>query len=290
MSSHYSSDYKSEFVCVDRYARRIFAWSGLHSNLYTTEYGCGNLPCPKPFVSKREVTCAMCSSLHYSGTVYTRWGQDNCGDKEGVVTVYHGIAAGSHSVHQGSGANAVCLTENVFYTYYSDSSQPGAYLYGMQYQSGLGLRDHNFVNEHLAACSVCFVPEKQSHVMIPGTTFCPNQWKPLYSGYMYGGYYSQQKANWECIDKKPVSLAFQQADQARWYPTQIHCGSIACSNTPGSYVEYREVACTVCQPDTARRSVVYTRWGQSDCPTNSRKVLGDVEYTMGVLYMHCIYW
>lgn len=271
MSSYYSS-YKGEFVCVDRYAKRSVGLSGSHGDLYTTEFECGNLPCPRPFVQDREVTCAVCSARHRSGTVYTRWGQDNCGDNKGIQTVYHGIAAGSHSGHQGGGANALCLTENVHYTYYSDSNQDGALVYGMQYQSGLGLRDHNSVNAHLAACSVCFVPNRQSHVMIPGTTFCPTQWKVLYSGYLYGGHYSQKKANWECIDEKPVSLAFPQSNQARWYPTQIFCGSIACSNTPGSYVAYREVSCTMCQPDTTRRSVLYTRWGRSECPDHSRKV------------------
>ena len=279
MSTYYSSQYRGEFVCVDRHAKTSAGLSGSHGNLYTTEIECGNLPCPRPFVQDREVTCAVCSAYNQSGTVYTHWGRDSCGDNQNIQTLYHGIAAGSNNGHSGSGANALCLTENVHYTYYSDSNQDGALLYGIQYQSGLGLQNHNDVNQHLAACSVCFVPERQSHVIIPGTTFCPSRWKPLYFGYMYASYYSHNKANWVCVDEHPVSLAFPKAGQSSWYPTQIQCGSISCSNTRGSYVQNREVACIVCQPDTTRRSVVYTRWGRSDCPAHSRMVLDCFSFT-----------
>lgn len=59
MSSH-NSQFKSEFICVDRLAEGVGspAFSG-GALLYPTEAECGSLPCG-PYVQNRELTCVVC--------------------------------------------------------------------------------------------------------------------------------------------------------------------------------------------------------------------------------------
>ena len=62
MTSRYSHKHSRNFVCVDRDPEYV---PGSHANkdgalLYPVEGACGSLPC-LPYVSGRELTCAVCT-------------------------------------------------------------------------------------------------------------------------------------------------------------------------------------------------------------------------------------
>lgn len=61
-SGHYGHKHSTEFICVDRNAESVpGSSSGQHGVLlYPTQGICGSLPCP-PYVSGRELTCAVCT-------------------------------------------------------------------------------------------------------------------------------------------------------------------------------------------------------------------------------------
>ena len=62
MTAHYSHKNQKDFICVDDDAEYV-SGSGANKNgtlLYPAEGQCGSLPCG-PYVSGRELTCAVCT-------------------------------------------------------------------------------------------------------------------------------------------------------------------------------------------------------------------------------------
>ena len=296
MSNYYGS-YRGEFVCVDETPERSgFARSGGHQNdWYLTEYFCGNLPCPLTYVQYREATCVVCSPENKTGGSYVQWGRTMCTSNDtygDVETVYSGQSAGAHYGESGSGANPLCLVQGkqIRYGDYNDQSNSGSRLYGAQYEtSGYGIASSAMlsVHQHLIPCSVCFTPDRDSHVLISGQDGCPGDangdWRLEYAGFLFAAYYGSYKSNWVCVDREPESLGFPRSSQARWYPTEIECGSIQCQRRTGGYFQDRELTCAVCSPRTKRQGAVFTRWGRRSCPTNSSLVCSVVDVLLNLL-------
>ena len=62
MAEYYSHGRQSDYICVDENAEYVH---GTRANrdgalLYPVEARCGSLPC-RPYVSGRELTCAVCT-------------------------------------------------------------------------------------------------------------------------------------------------------------------------------------------------------------------------------------
>lgn len=263
--------YRSEFVCVDNNPDTTLGSGSNQGLLYPTEMECGNVPCTT-YKQDREITCSVCSNpmANLTGSVYTRWGRTTCPST--AEKLYQGFAARGHSGHPGSGANNLCLTDKPTYASFSDGNQNGALIYGITYESSGLSPDFDSVYHRTAPCAVCFSPT-DANIMYPGRTDCPKNWKVEYTGYVMAEWYTSYKGNWACVDEKPESIKSQVGSQARWYMTEIECGSIWCRNQEGRYIQNRELTCSVCTPDypaatSGRDSVTYVRWGRDDCPSS----------------------
>ena len=281
------NSYRGEYVCVDGDAQSSSFGNPGHtaSYWYVTEYYCGNLECPWMYTQSREITCVVCSPEKKVGGVYVQWGRTECtanGTYGDVETLYSGQSAGAHHSESGSGANPLCLVHGDLIRHgdYDDSGNTGSRLYGAQYEtSGYGIASAAVtkVHGHLIPCSVCFTPQRDSQIIVSGQNSCPDDqsggWRLEYSGFLFAGYYSHQKSNWVCVDREPESLGFPRSNQARWYPTEIECGSIECQRQTGGYVANREVTCAVCSPTTKRQGAVFTRWGKGTCPQDVSLVI-----------------
>ena len=266
-----SSHFSSEYICVDNYPTTSLGTGSAQGWIYPTETECGNIPCP-PYRQEREVVCSVCSSpvANLTGSVYTRWGRTSC--PSGAQLLYQGYAARGHLSHSGSGANNLCLIDQPTFRSYSDSDQNGALLYGIAYESSGVSPDFNNVYHRTAPCAVCYSPSDAT-LLYPARSDCPADWKIEYTGYLMAEYYSSYKGNWVCVDEKPESRSGQAHTAARWYMTEIECGSIWCRGQEGRYIQDRELTCSVCIPDYPNTtyggdSNTYVRWGRDHCPSS----------------------
>jgi hypothetical protein len=273
--ANYYSNYKGEYVCVDvamekgdgNYNQNQDRW-------YIAETYCEGISCP-PHVQYREITCAVCiPPANESGAVYYRWGRKDC--PTGAKLLYPGQAVSSRYSHSGSGANPMCLTDTPSWTglQTSDSQQNGARMSGARYQISGGLRVlGSKINGRSVPCSACYVTDKETYIMAPGSDVCPDGWKLEYKGYLLAGYYSYTKNDWVCVDQEAQAGSAPSNGHAYWYATEVRCGSLPCyTSQQDAYVQYREVTCALCTPDTKRKSSVFVRWGRPDCPKTSVKV------------------
>ena len=251
---------------------------------YTVELNdCGNIPCP-PYVSGREITCAVCiPPPGESGASYLRWGRSVC--PTGAEELYKGQAVGSRYSHSGGGANALCLTLSPSWSGapYNDGVQHGGKLYSVSYQPSSMLVSFAPVSGKAAPCVLCFASEKSVAVFVPGTPKCPSEWKVEYSGYVFAAYYTHHKSDWICVDRDPEAFSGR-SGSSYWYPAEIRCGSLRCENGPGKYIAYREVACAVCTPMSYRRTKTYTRWGAATCERNDTNVYSG--FAAGAYHSH----
>ena len=241
--------------------------------LYPTELECGNVPC-NVYKHDYELTCAVCSSpaANTTGSVYTRWGRKTCPST--AETLYNGYAARGHYAHTGSGANNLCLIDKPSYVAFDKNNQNGALIYGISYESSGVAPDFDAVYRRTAPCAVCF-SSADANMVYPGRYDCPNDWKVEYKGYLMAEWYTSYKGNWACVDDKPESVMARTSAQARWYMTEIECGSIWCRNQEDRYIQNRELTCSVCTPKddattsgtSARYSATYVRWGREECPS-----------------------
>jgi len=267
LSSHHGHD-RSEWVCVDSERRPHFKSDAAnHEGVrwHLAEYDCGSLPCG-PFADAMEVACAQCGIPDESKAVYTRWGHDECGDDSTLV--YAGAASGAQHNQRGGGYNGICVTMNPSEAPdKADGAQNHARLYGTEYESHYmgSNRNHN----QDAACAVCAYHGRATYNAW-GTTECGAGHTRLYQGNVLAAHHSQWRAEWQCVDEAQKGHAENNAgnnDGVLWYQAEYECGSIPC----GPYTQNKEVACAMCGvSDDA--GAVFTRWGHTECPTDSKLV------------------
>ena len=273
MAEYYaSSHYKTEFVCVERHAEKGKGPTNRNqAYLYTTEVQCNGLKCP-PYIKWRELSCVVCSpdDSTGSGTVYTRWGKRSCPTSASNATkmLYTGRTASGSSGESGSAPNPLCLPMELAYFQYNDNQQYGARIHGAYYSgtSTVTSTALRAINNKRMPCSLCFVPDVHTHLMVPGRYECPPNWKPEYYGYLFSAYYGNWKLNYICVDHLAEGIASETGGGAAYTVVDIECGSIRCRDEDGGYVANREVTCTVCVPETKQRASVFTRWGAKSCP------------------------
>ena len=244
---------------------------------------CGNVLCP-PYVSNREITCVVCiPPMRNTGDVYTRWGRSVC--PIGAHELYKGQAVSLRYDHTGGGVNPLCITLKPSWANvsgYSDGSQHGGKVYSAILYPGNGLPSLQHVNGRAVPCVACYVTDRQAF-MAAGQTDCPSGWRLEYAGYLFAAYYNHQKSDWTCVDKNPESY-LSSSGSSYWYPAEIKCGTIGCSNRPGGYVANREVTCIVCSSEDTRKGSVYTHWGRGDCPVGSSLIYSG--FVGGAHYSH----
>jgi hypothetical protein len=272
MSNYYSYE-KGEYVCVDFNSEGGTGSSGTNSDRwYTVEMtDCGNVLCP-PYVNNREITCVVCIPPPKStGDVYTRWGRSVC--PTGAHELYKGQAVSSRYDHEGGGINPLCITLTPSWSNvsgYNDGSQHGGKLYSAIIYAGSGLPSLQYASGRAVPCVACYVTDRQVF-MSAGQTDCPSGWSLEYAGYLFAAYYKHRKSDWTCVDKDPETY-LSSSGSSFWYPTEIRCGTVGCSNRPEGYVANREVTCAVCSSKDMTKGSVYTHWGRGDCPTGNSLV------------------
>ena len=183
------------------------------------------------------------------GVVYTRWGRTTCPNTTGTQLLYTGRAAGSHYTHRGGGANHLCLPEQPEYSTYTAGVQSGrAYLYGAEYQTGIGgdIGPLRSFHDHNVPCAVCYASTRETVVMIPAQITCPSSWTREYYGYLMAEHHSihHHRSTFECVDQSPQSVPGSHANTngALFYHVEVKCNGIPCP----PYDAQKEVTCVVC--------------------------------------------
>lgn len=285
LMSNYYQLRKGEYVCVDSNPEKGKGSAGTNDNRwYTVEMSdCGNILCP-PYVRNREITCAVCTPpTNNTGDVYIRWGRSMC--PTAAQELYKGQAVNSRYDQGGGGVNPLCLTlepswANV--SEYSDKSEHGGKVYSAILYPGDALPSLQYATGKAVPCVACYVADRQSFMAV-GQPDCPFGWRLEYAGYLFAALYNHQKSDWTCVDKNPESY-LSSSGSSYWYPTEIKCGTIGCSNRPGGYVANREATCGVCSSKDTRKSSVFTRWGRSHCPAKDTLIYSG--FVAGAYHSH----
>ncbi len=175
------------------------------------------------------------------GVVYTRWGRTTCPDT-GAELLYEGITAGSAFNSYGGGVNYLCLPEIPEYSDYDPGQNNDNYLYGTEYQVGNPIPSRS---NHNAPCAVCYVPTRETVLMLPARLTCLPNWTLEYSGYLMSAHHGyKHSSTFECVDRNPESIPGSSAntDGAHFYFNEAVCNGIPCP----PYDPQKEITCAVC--------------------------------------------
>ena len=173
------------------------------------------------------------------GTVYVRWGHDECPSTAELV--YVGRAGGSGYTNQGGGSNPQCLPLDPNYLRSQTGSRVTAYMYGAEYET------YNDKQHHDVPCAVCYVTQRSTVYMLPAKYTCPSGWTREYYGYLMAEYHGHQhhyRSQFTCIDVffKSVVGSATNHDGLLFYFTEGKCGSLPCP----PYDNTRALSCAVC--------------------------------------------
>ena len=175
------------------------------------------------------------------GTVYVRWGHDECPSSASLV--YSGRAGGSHHHDKGNGANTQCLPLNPTYLSMNNGKDElfSARIYGAEYQMHrqVGRRSH----QSNVPCAVCYA-NRSAHFMLPAQHSCPATWTTEYFGYLMASRHDLHRTEYTCIDNsfKAVPNSSANEDGLLFYTVEPRCGSLPCP----PYDETKELTCAVC--------------------------------------------
>ena len=128
------------------------------------------------------------------GTVYVRWGHDQC--PSNAQLVYSGRvgrpehASDTPTTGGGGGSNLQCLPMDPNFLTQISGTQYRAKIYGAEYQT------HTDSNSHVhgcldfdVPCAVCHVSNRNAVYMVPAKYTCPTGWTREYYGYLMSEYY-----------------------------------------------------------------------------------------------------
>ena len=157
--------------------------------------------------------------------------------------MYTGYAAGTWYGHHGGGSNYLCLPEDP--EYLQSGCPPNtlySLLYGAEYQNplaGVGRHDYN------VPCSVCYVSNRATQLMIPAKTTCPKSWTEEYEGYLMAERFNHARSTaYVCVDKNAEGITNSGAntDGALFY----HVVAEINRGLPPKYVRTKTITCVVC--------------------------------------------
>ena len=176
------------------------------------------------------------------GTVYVRWGHDQCPSTAQLV--YSGRAGGAHYQH-GSGSNPQCLPLDPNFLTPISGSQYRGIMHGAEYHT------HTDSNSHIhgrqdtdVPCAVCHVSNRTAVYMVPAKYTCPTGWTREYYGYLMSEDNGQGRSQFCCVDTAFKSAVGSSADKngLLFYFVEGRCGSLPCP----PYDNTRELSCAVC--------------------------------------------
>ena len=180
---------------------------------------------------------------NYGGALYIRCGRTTCPTTSGTTMLYTGLAGGTGWNQSGGGANYLCLPKNPQYLKNGlpNGNTRFSYLYGSEYQDTVfATHDHN------VPCSVCYVSNRATKLMIPARTTCPESWIEEYEGYLMAERHNHARnAVYECVDKDTESVSGSGAntDGALFYQVVATCNKgLPCP----PYVTTKTITCVVC--------------------------------------------
>ena len=181
------------------------------------------------------------------GTVYVRWGHDQCPSTAQLV--YSGRAGGARYDDPGSGSNIQCLpTDPKFLTPIRGiQRRTRALLYGAEYETHTYSYSHaHGRHDNDVPCAVCYVSDHTAVYMIPAKYTCPTGWTREYYGYLMSekAYNNHHRSQYTCVDTAFKSAIGSSADHngLLFYFVEGRCGSLPCP----PYDETRELSCAVC--------------------------------------------
>ena len=154
--------------------------------------------------------------------------------------MYSGITGGTHFTHRGGASNYLCMPPEPKYTLKTRPGVQGhAYVFGSEYELPLhGVHDHD------VPCAVCLASFRQTTLMIPGTTECPERWNAEYRGYLMTSHIKHHRTEYVCVDQAQQSLpgSYANLNGVLLYHTEPHCSGLPCP----PYSPAKELTCVVC--------------------------------------------
>lgn len=157
-------------------------------------------------------------------------------------------------MHDGGGSNYLCLPENPKYDKNDVIENEGnrAFIYGTEYELG----DSNIFDRSGksgtyfdAVCSVCQIKQKNTAIMIPGTTVCPSGWRSEYHGYIMAQKRYLKRTEYICVDHKPDldPSTKNWGKGAFLHFVETRCGALPCRTSKGNHYKANlELSCVVC--------------------------------------------
>ena len=180
------------------------------------------------------------------GTVYVRWGHDQC--PLTAELVYTGRMGGPAYNQGGSGSNPQCLPMDPSYLIAISGYQNlRATIYGAEYKTHTDSKSHIHGRQDFdIPCAVCYTSNHSAVYMVPAKYTCPSGWTRQYYGYLMaeesGG--SRHRSQYSCMDTefKPVNGTSANKNGLVLYFVEGRCGSLPCP----PYDSTRELSCAVC--------------------------------------------
>ena len=178
------------------------------------------------------------------GTVYVRWGHDECPSTAQVV--YSGRTGGPYYQNSGGGSNPQCLPlDPNFLTEISGNQIHRDYMLGAEYEMFTDSNSyvHGRHNTDIP-CAVCHVSNRTAVYMVPAKYTCPSGWTREYYGYLMAERYNHNRSQYTCMDTAFKSVVGSSADHngLLFYFVEGRCGSLPCP----PYDNTKELACAVC--------------------------------------------
>ena len=177
------------------------------------------------------------------GTVYVRWGHDQCPSTAQLV--YSGRAGGA-SFDEGGASNPQCLPlDPNFLPEISGDQVNRGLMYGAEYHT------HTDSNSHLhgrhafdVPCAVCYVTKHSTVYMLPAKHTCPSGWTREYYGYLMSDHHNDPPSEYICVDNTLTPVKGSEANVQGMYLHFVEgrCGSLPCP----PYDNTKELSCAVC--------------------------------------------
>jgi len=176
------------------------------------------------------------------GTVYVRWGHDQCPSTAQLV--YTGRAGGADH-KEGGGSNPQCLPLDPNFLPAISGLQRRSYMHGAEYHTHTD-RNSYFHGRDVTdvPCAVCYVTQRNTVYMIPAKHTCPSGWTREYYEYLMSDYYEDPPSQYTCVDIGLKSVAGSLASHKGLYFHFVEgrCGSLPCP----PYDNNKELSCAVC--------------------------------------------
>ena len=174
------------------------------------------------------------------GTVYTRWGHNQCPSTAELV--YSGRVGGTSYEDSGGGSNPQCLPLNPSYlTTIPGSHNDIATMYGAEYKTDYfkSAANHNDI-----PCAVCYVGQRSTVFMLPAKYRCPFGWTTEYYGYLMAERWTHYRSQFTCVDSALRAAVGSGSNHNGmvFYPVEGRCGSLPCP----PYDQSKELTCAVC--------------------------------------------